>query len=939
MGKGSSSSGAPQQNTITTQDTSIPTYAQPYVNNMLGAAQSQIYNTTTDANGNTTVTGMKPYQPYSSNPADYFAQFSPLQQQAQQSAANMQVAPQIGQASDITGQAAQGALGTANPAMGLGMMGAQAGMSYGQNAQNPNAVQSYMNPYLQATLAPSMQLLNQQYGQQGAAEQGAATSAGAFGGSREALMQGLNQQNQNLAQNQLVSNAYNQAYNTANQNMQAASQLGMQGAGIGLQGVQGAQSAYNLAGQQGQNLMNIGNAGYNQQMGITNLQNQIGAQQTAAQQAIINQAVQNYTNAQQYPYMQLGFESNMLRGLPMSSQTQSTYVGVPNPYTQAISGIGTMANAPGLFSNQAGSASGNAKGGLQDSKKMASGGITQAYDVGGAIKSDLYQMSPQELKQYLQESSSPEAKRMAQEILNEKMPQQMASGGITAVRFEGGGTPEERRAAALDALNQGMPLDYNKYQGEPISKSDYYRQRDLAENAIKRNIPLAPSKESVSARQSAYGLPPKTVTPTAAPVEQPTASTTQPAEQPAANPQAITAAAPAVSPTSSTIGPGGIPLNVGTSPVVPPATQTAPAPTQTETAPTQTAPATTQTAPTDKTGIAAAGMGNISTDDYMSNMMAKLGITKPESPEEYQARREKAIGPDTVTPAQRERIMAERNTQREEAARLKQIRQAEFFANLGTQRGPVLMAIAQSMKETLPKLTEDMKAQGELRRKLDDASYNLDRAERAEKTGDFDAYEKYKADSVKQLTEVGKMATEIYKQKLHNQATMASTEAHERGENARAQQRATHEKELARKNEAQEKIRASQNAEINLSNAMKRRLDVDKEIKEIQKSDAYANALSTVEANKGATDPKKIERKKAAQAILDDANGRIKMMQQDALDDINRARSVARQFTTEQIPKSGGLEIPADYQAVGLDPKTNKKVYKDPKTGKMFVED
>jgi hypothetical protein len=912
MGKGSSNSGAgaPQQSSINTYDTSVPTYAQPYVNNMLGAVQGQLYNT--DASGQ--ATGLKAYQPYSTNPSDYFAPFSPLQQQAQQNAANMQVAPQLGQAADYTNQAAQGALDSANIAygygaqgqasglqgqqlgiegggkygsmgagygqqganigtaggayyggqgmgygaqgaglagtnLGIGALGTQQGLSYGQNAQNPYAVQSYMNPYLQASLAPAQQLLNQQYDMQGAAEQGAATSKGAFGGSREALMQGLNQQNRMLAQNQLVGNAYNQAYNTANQNMQAAAQLGMQGAGVGLQGLQGAntaygtgiagantglqgvntqlagtaqgmqgaqvglagvdrqlagtaqgmqgaqiglqgvnaaQAGYGLAGQQGQNLANIGQTQYGQQMGINNLQNQIGAQQTAAQQAIINQAVQNYTNQQQYPYMQLGFANNMLRGLPMSSQTVSNYVGVPNPYTQAISGIGTLATAPGLFND---SQQTNAEGGLLETKKMASGGITQAYDVGGAVRADLYQMSPQELKQYMQESSSPEAKRMAQEILNEKMPQRMVSGGIAAVKRYAKGTPENEAGASESGGDSAGEKEAQaalrrKKAGIPDTLFGIdLTQTPTATPAEERLIPKAwESLTNIMPKGLRKIQESQTV-----PVETPPA--------PVAAQQGITAVptptAPAVNPAASTIGPGGIPLNVGTSPVVP---QTAPTSTQTVPVATQTVPAATQTVLADKTGIA--GVGNVGTDDFMSNMMARLGITKPESQEEYLARREKAVGPDTVTAAQRERIMSERNTQREEMARLKQIRQAEFFANLGTKTGPTLMAISSAMKETLPKLVEDDKMQGEMRRKLNDAMYNLDHAERAEKIGNFDAYEKYKADSVKQITEVGKMATEVYREKLRGQATISAASLREKGENTRAQQRATHETNL-----------------------------------------------------------------------------------------------------------------------------------------------
>ena len=77
---------SPTQTTV--QNTNIPDYAQPYVESMLGATQQQLFNTNTDANGNVNITGIKPYQPYSTNPQDYVAGFSPLQQQAQQGAAN-----------------------------------------------------------------------------------------------------------------------------------------------------------------------------------------------------------------------------------------------------------------------------------------------------------------------------------------------------------------------------------------------------------------------------------------------------------------------------------------------------------------------------------------------------------------------------------------------------------------------------------------------------------------------------------------------------------------------------------------------------------------------------------------------------------------------------------------------------------------------------------
>ena len=309
-GGGSAPPASPTNTTV--QNTNIPDYAQPYVESMLGATQQQLFNTSTDASGNVNITGIKPYQPYSSNPSDYVAGFSPLQQQAQQGAANLQLPGQLGAA---TGAAATGTM--------------QA-LSAGQNLQgqltNPNAMAQYMNPYLQNTLAPSMQLLNQQYGQQAAQEQGQATQANAFGGSREALMGGLNQQNQMLAQNQLVGNAYNQAYQNAQGQAANVANLGLQGAQAGISG----------AGQLG----SLGGQQLQEQQGILSAQNAAGAQQQAQQQQIINQGIQNYAVAQQYPEQQLAFMNAQLRGLPLQSSTVQQYQAAPSAISQAA-GLGT----------------------------------------------------------------------------------------------------------------------------------------------------------------------------------------------------------------------------------------------------------------------------------------------------------------------------------------------------------------------------------------------------------------------------------------------------------------------------------------------------------------------------------------------------------------------------------------------------------------------
>jgi hypothetical protein len=122
-----------------------------------------------------------------------------------------------------------------------------------------------MNPYLQQSLAPQLQLLNQQFGIQQAEQQGRATQAGAFGGSREALQGGLINQNQALAQQQMIGQGYNEAFKNAQQAQQYGAGLGLQGYGQGIQ----------AAGQLG----GLGTAQLGAETNILGTQGQFGQQQ------------------------------------------------------------------------------------------------------------------------------------------------------------------------------------------------------------------------------------------------------------------------------------------------------------------------------------------------------------------------------------------------------------------------------------------------------------------------------------------------------------------------------------------------------------------------------------------------------------------------------------------------------------------------------------
>lgn len=520
---GGSSAPAPAPTQTTVQNTNIPEYAQPYVETMLGTAQQQIFNY--DDAGN--VISMKPYVPYSANPQDYIASFSPLQQQAQSNIANMQVPGAYGTGTDYATTSGLGALSTANPAMeygGLGAtyggLGAQTGLGYGQNATNAQAVGAYMNPYLQNVLSPAMQLQAQQFGQINAQNQGQATQQGAFGGGRQAVMQGLNQQNQMLAQNQLVGNAYGQAYDTAQRNMQAAASLGMQGtaqglqgAGMGLQGVQGAQAAYQQLGAQGANLGNLAGQQTQTALGINAAQQASGAAQQAQQQNVINQAVQNYATQQQYPMLQLANMSSLLRGLPMQSATTQTYQAAPS----AVSTLGGLgATALGAY-GAAGGFKSAAEGGLM--KSYAEGGQVN-YDVGGAVVADLENMDTPQLVQQAKTSTSATVRQEAVRILAERQAEaamargvgasapvfQAAGGGIVAFAGEEGSLVEAPKLTEKE-MEQALYGRLPKGSIERLQPKKDLGNYEDASNAMGEVIPPNASEGSFSKwfKEHTYG--------------------------------------------------------------------------------------------------------------------------------------------------------------------------------------------------------------------------------------------------------------------------------------------------------------------------------------------------------------------------------------------------------------------------------------------------
>jgi hypothetical protein len=416
-----------------TETSNIPEYAAPYVQNMLGATQAQLFNTTTNPEtGASEISGFKAYQPYSTDVNNYFAGFSPLQQQAQTEIGGLGRPEQFAMGTALANQGGQNLMATAAPAMAYGTQGAgigamgvansQAGFNAGQNyanqATNPNSISAYMSPYMQnvTDYQKSQAVRDFQMAQPMMAAK--SVGQGAFGGNRLALQQSEAQRGLMSQLQGIEATGAQNAFQNAQQAQQFGANLGLQGLGAGyqglgvglqgvqtgLQGVQGAQAGYQGAVGAGGTLGNIGAQQSQSDLARIALMNEIGGQVQGLEQGKINQGISNYATGQQYPYMQLGMMSNMLRGLPMQSTSTSMYQN-PSAFSQigglAATGLGAYGAAGGF----------KKKGGAIKVKK---------YDVGGAVKADLQNMNIDQLREVVATSTSKEIRDDAAEILVQK---------------------------------------------------------------------------------------------------------------------------------------------------------------------------------------------------------------------------------------------------------------------------------------------------------------------------------------------------------------------------------------------------------------------------------------------------------------------------------------------------------------------------------------
>ena len=272
----------------------LSSWVGPYVTGMLGQGQAL-------AN--------MPYQTYQ---GPLTAGPSSLQQNLFQGLGSINMPSNYGQSFSSMGAPAAPNTATPNETSLVSQAGAGNTSGFGQTPNvtggaNNSIASQYMNPYLQASLQPQLDALTYQSQQDQQKLLGNLTSQGAFGGSRQAVAQGVGEGNLLAQQAGLIGSGYNTAYNNA-------------------------QNQFNT--EQGQN------------QNLANTLASIGGQQQALNQAGVTADYNEFLNQRNYPEQQVQFLQSLLSGLPIS-----TVSNIPVELTPAQQLIGSTTATQQLLQN------------------------------------------------------------------------------------------------------------------------------------------------------------------------------------------------------------------------------------------------------------------------------------------------------------------------------------------------------------------------------------------------------------------------------------------------------------------------------------------------------------------------------------------------------------------------------------------------------------
>lgn len=180
------------------------------------------------------------------------------------------------------------------------------------------AANKYMNPYLQASLDPQLKELQRQSQISSMGSAGKLAQAGAYGGSRQAILQGEEQRNLLDKSQGVIGQGYNTAYNNAMAQFNAEQGRGME--------AQKASEASRV---------------YGADYGLKSVQNlaDLGAQQRGITGEGIAADKAQFEEQRDDPYKKVQYQKDLLTGLPITTTTNAANT---TEYGQLMSNIGDL---------------------------------------------------------------------------------------------------------------------------------------------------------------------------------------------------------------------------------------------------------------------------------------------------------------------------------------------------------------------------------------------------------------------------------------------------------------------------------------------------------------------------------------------------------------------------------------------------------------------
>lgn len=308
MGKGS-----PKPTDQTVVQTNLPEYVQPYFERLLDRTEGET---------------KQQYQPYQG-------------QRLQLGGVDVTDAQQMGR--DIAGQGIQG-LPQAQAATMAGLGRSLQGMGYQAGQFDNAAAQQYMSPYMQQVVDVQKQQAIREAQRQNAGRAADAVQAGAFGGSRQAIQQGLAGEALSRQLGEIQASGQQQAYESAQGQFERdrAARESAERLGLGA-----AQSASGQAAQMAQ----LGQMARDGDIQAASMLEKIGRDIQAEKQAGLDIAYEDFVRQRDYDREQLQFYSSILRGVPVQPSTETTKLQSYNPIQQLL---GTGVSALGLYKGMGG---------------------------------------------------------------------------------------------------------------------------------------------------------------------------------------------------------------------------------------------------------------------------------------------------------------------------------------------------------------------------------------------------------------------------------------------------------------------------------------------------------------------------------------------------------------------------------------------------------